>query len=238
MYLTRIILSPSAYRARTLLSSAHRLHAGLAASFPANGTTSSAQDKSARLLWRVDTPTSRADPVLYVVSPHGPDMAEAQERIVDASQIATKDYTPLLDGLTAGDIFSFRLTANPTSHQLRESGLPRTTGGRHPDRVRKPLCNHADRVAWLQRKLTDAGARVSPVRVGDGTVPDVVVDGEMRDSFHRRGGTRKAGGEVTIHRVNFVGRLTVTDPGAFRTALVSGVGPAKGYGCGLLTLVR
>lgn len=233
MYLTRIILSPTAYRARSLLSSAHRLHAGLAASFPVHDAAG-----PGRVLWRVDTPPSRPEPVLYVVSPHGPDMAEAQERIVDAGQIATKDYTPLLDSVAAGDVFSFRLAANPTSSRVRDPAVPRASGARHPDRVRVPLVNHADRVVWLQRKLADAGAHVSPVSVGDGTVPDVVVDGEMRDSFHRRGAGRKAGSEVTIRRVTFVGHLTVTDPGAFRTALVSGVGPAKGYGCGLLTVVR
>jgi CRISPR system Cascade subunit CasE len=34
----------------------------------------------------------------------------------------------------------------------------------------------------------------------------------------------------------FEGRLLITDPDALRAALVTGIGPAKGYGCGLLTL--
>ncbi len=34
----------------------------------------------------------------------------------------------------------------------------------------------------------------------------------------------------------FDGYLTVTDPRLLQHALVTGVGPAKAYGCGLMTL--
>ena len=38
--------------------------------------------------------------------------------------------------------------------------------------------------------------------------------------------------------VDFSGQLTVTDPQAFRTALLGGVGSAKAFGCGLLLVRR
>src|SRR5690606_23959414 len=49
-------------------------------------------------------------------------------------------------------------------------------------------------------------------------------------SFKRRSRT------VTIRRVQFDGVLAVTDADQFRSTLTQGVGPAKAYGCGLLTL--
>ena len=41
---------------------------------------------------------------------------------------------------------------------------------------------------------------------------------------------------VPVVTATFDGRLTVTDPEALRQALTSGIGRAKAYGCGLMTL--
>lgn len=50
----------------------------------------------------------------------------------------------------------------------------------------------------------------------------------------QRGGTRKAA--IRVQPVLFEGRLEVTDVERFRDAIRSGIGPAKAYGCGLLSL--
>ncbi len=42
--------------------------------------------------------------------------------------------------------------------------------------------------------------------------------------------------QVKLTRVTFDGRLRVLDPAAFRRTLTSGLGKAKAYGCGLMTL--
>ncbi|MEV5086000.1 type I-E CRISPR-associated protein Cas6/Cse3/CasE, partial [Streptomyces sp. NPDC056159] len=41
---------------------------------------------------------------------------------------------------------------------------------------------------------------------------------------------------VSLVTVTFDGRLEVTDPQLLRRALTQGIGKAKAYGCGLLTL--
>lgn len=46
----------------------------------------------------------------------------------------------------------------------------------------------------------------------------------------------RGGAPVTLTRVTYNGILQVTDPAALRRALTGGIGPAKAYGCGLLTL--
>ena len=48
--------------------------------------------------------------------------------------------------------------------------------------------------------------------------------------------SKQNGRIVTIRAVVFEGILKVTDAELFRSALASGIGPAKAYGCGLLTL--
>ena len=45
------------------------------------------------------------------------------------------------------------------------------------------------------------------------------------------------GNKVTFTRAQYDGVLRVTDADALRRALVCGIGHAKGFGCGLLTLV-
>ncbi|MGC5410083.1 type I-E CRISPR-associated protein Cas6/Cse3/CasE, partial [Streptomyces sp. DT225] len=49
-------------------------------------------------------------------------------------------------------------------------------------------------------------------------------------------GEGKRAGRVSIVTVTFDGHLEVTDPAVFRRALMQGIGKAKAYGCGLLTL--
>jgi CRISPR system Cascade subunit CasE len=41
---------------------------------------------------------------------------------------------------------------------------------------------------------------------------------------------------VTLRVATFDGRFRVVDPTALRAALVNGIGRAKAYGCGLMTL--
>jgi CRISPR system Cascade subunit CasE len=44
------------------------------------------------------------------------------------------------------------------------------------------------------------------------------------------------GSRVILSTATCEGRLRVTDPDALRASLLGGIGPAKGYGQGLLTL--
>ncbi|MDO0929777.1 MobF family relaxase [Streptomyces sp. TG1A-8] len=51
-----------------------------------------------------------------------------------------------------------------------------------------------------------------------------------------RGSGSRQDKPVTVVTVTFEGRLEVTDPDALRRALTQGIGRARAYGCGLLTL--
>lgn len=213
MYLTRFEINPQRRAARLLLASPQRLHAAVLAAFPSARREPSDQG---RVLWRVDQRGNQV--LLYIASPHEPDLTHLVE---DAGWPATqgwtaRPYTPLLDRLAAGDLWAFRLTANPV-HTPRGSDKPKRYG-------------HVT-AAWQTRWLLD---RVSKhgftVPVTEHKEPDVAVRGRRTWRFTRQGST------VTLSVAVFEGRLEVTDPGALRHALTHGIGPAKGYGCGLLTL--
>ena len=50
--------------------------------------------------------------------------------------------------------------------------------------------------------------------------------------------SRKGDNRISLQRACFEGRLRVSEPAAFRSALEQGIGPGKAFGCGLLSLAR
>jgi CRISPR system Cascade subunit CasE len=78
--------------------------------------------------------------------------------------------------------------------------------------------------------MARAGSRIPAV--AGSQEPDLTVHQRQTYSFQRNGS------RVTLRVATYDGRLEVTDPGALRTVLTTGLGHAKAYGCGLLTLAR
>jgi CRISPR system Cascade subunit CasE len=213
VYLTRFDINPRRRATRHVLASPHRLHAAVLAAFPAN----SPEPDEGRVLWRLDQGIH--DPVLYVVSPGEPDLTHLVESIGRPTHgWRTKDYRPFLDKLTEGDRWAFRLRANPIHH------VPNPGGGRGK---RFAHVTAAQQTSWFQRQAQLHGFQIPE---GSADVPDVVLRDRRTLRFDRRGRT------VTLATAVFEGTLTITDAIALRTALANGIGPGKGYGCGLLTL--
>lgn len=80
--------------------------------------------------------------------------------------------------------------------------------------------------AWLAPRLAKLGL--------DAPAEAMVVEGSARHAFaHDRGGR-----PVTVRTVDVSGTATVTDPAALAAGLLSGIGSAKVYGCGMLLLRR
>jgi CRISPR system Cascade subunit CasE len=106
------------------------------------------------------------------------------------------------------DLLRFELCANPTKRLSQE-------------RCRVPLIDEDQLFCWLQKKLENAA-----------TVEHAEIIGKRNLYFRKNG---KAGKIVTI---TFGGHLNVRDPEQMRTILENGIGPAKAFGCGLLSLAR
>ncbi len=124
------------------------------------------------------------------------------------------DYTPLLDRLAEGQSWAFRLTANPT-HRATIAG-------------RKKVVAHvtaAQQLRWLLERSTRIGCDL-----GSPEEPSCTVTRRSVLRFRRNGES------VTLGVARFEGTLKVTDAELLRGALTKGVGRAKAYGCGLLTL--
>lgn len=211
--MTRFEINPHRRAARQLLGSPQRVHAAVLAAFPSDLRTPS----EGRILWRLDE--TAHDVVLYVVSPAEPDLTHLAESVGRPTYgWQTKDYQPFLDKLVDGETWSFRLRVNPVHN------VPPPDGGRGK---RVAHVTVAQQTSWFHQRTSRHGFRIAD---GSADAPDLLLRSRNTLRFNR------GGRDVTIATAVFEGTLTVDDPIALRAALVGGIGPGKGYGCGLLTL--
>jgi CRISPR system Cascade subunit CasE len=128
-----------------------------------------------------------------------------------------------------GTRLAFRLRANPTRKidtRTRPTGAP--SNGR-----RVELRSEDALVDWLARKGGEGGFELQTIAPGS-AVYNVRIQREPK----LRGIRRDAGEgrRITFGPVLYEGVLRVTDPERFRAVLATGIGSAKAYGFGLLSV--
>lgn len=228
MYLTRFRINTARREGRELLGSPHRMHAAVNMSFPDLLTR---DGSGPRVLWRVDR-NSSAEVLLFVVSPGRPDLTHLVEQAgwpaAGTPGWQTYAYGPFLDRLTKGSTWSFRLTANPVHVIRRKEGEP-------TKRTAHITARH--QAAWLLDRQSEAGFVVTEKRpeqrlLEHGDELQLAVR-DKRDLRFAKAAERRT---VSLTTVTYDGRLTVTDPDVLRRTLTQGLGKAKAYGCGLMTL--
>jgi len=171
-------------------------------------------DEDPRLLFRIEE-TERGVQIL-AQSTRAPDWQKAfGDFPVLLHPPEEKAFDPrLLEGAR----YRFRLLANPTVKVTVEKE------GEESRKTRRGLIKEKDQLEWIKRKLEAAGAEV----LGCMTVP--------RGLQHSHKGGNE--GSQTHLAVLFEGVLAVQDAMKLKTALQDGIGSAKGYGFGLLSLAR
>ncbi|GAB3552968.1 CRISPR system Cascade subunit CasE [Actinopolyspora lacussalsi] len=218
MFLTKMPLNPRRRAARKLLGSPQALHAAVQAGFADPSPT-----EEGRVLWRLDT-YGQHRVLLYTASPEKPDFTHIVEQVgwptTEAWQ--TREYDGLLESLRPGQHWQFRLTANPV-HSARREDWSDT----------KPLAHVTvkQQEQWLLDRIPRLGFQLVTTGSDGEAAPDLAVVERNNRRFNRRGSD-----PVTIATATFEGQLEVTEPAALRHALTFGIGRAKAYGCGMLTL--
>ena len=209
VFLSRLALDPRSRRVRSELQSPYELHRTLSCAF-ARRETSPEDEKRALAAARV----------LFRV-----DGMDEWNRAIVLVQSRTE---PVWDGLTAlpdyfaepaavrefavaipqRARFAFRLRANPTVKR---------------DGKRRGLYREEEQLAWLQRKGLENGFRLESATS--------VCEARMLRS--------RRGDSIVEHlAVRFDGVLVVEDAALISEAIAAGVGAAKGFGFGLLSLAR
>lgn len=161
-----------------------------------------------RLLFRIEGDN---DPVTILVQSHvAPEWEQAFGNFSVLQEAPEQKSFEL--ALHAGGIYRFRLLANPT---VKRAGK------------RMGLLNECDQRNWLARKLQDAGAELRE---------SLIHSWELQRS--EKNPANDHGQKQTHVAVQFDGVLTALNPEKLCLAVEQGIGPAKGFGFGLLSLAR
>ena len=168
-----------------------------------------------RILWRVDN--LRGNLYLLVVSEVSPDFSTLESQVCkNGDSGETKSYTRFLSGIKDGQKLRFRFKGNPI----------RNIPGKYGDRGKvSPHVSERYKREWFLKVAGRNGFSLDEAQFQ-------IVETDSQRFF-------KAGKEqaIRISHATFEGILTVTDCELFRAAMCKGIGRAKAYGCGLMTVM-
>ena len=208
MYLSRVKLNSRRRDTIRALASPQIIHASVEASFPST-------DINNRNLWRMDTLSGHY--WLIVLSRQKPDFTHIVEQFgwpASDQKWETKNYGLFLGHIKKEQVWRFRLCANPVYSAITEE---------YKQGKLYPHVTNRQQKEWLYKRAEKNGFIVSE---------DLrIIERDIKRFSH---------GEnyVTLSVAVFEGVLSVENEELFTNALRFGVGRAKAYGCGLLTLAK
>lgn len=226
MYFSRIALADTAGREpgfQETFRTPYTLHRSLW------GLFSDHPERDRDFLYRVEFSGRR--PVVYSLSEREP---------FDGRGFWKVESKPFRPVMRRGMRLGFDLRVNPVVSRRDEDGRQSrhdvVMDAKHRLREKKGgrgLPTQAELVqseafAWLDRRTSRGGFDVSE--------GGVVAEGYVQHRFKKGRGEKAR--RVSLSTVDLKGVLTVTDPDVFTETLRNGLGPAKGFGCGLMMIRR
>ncbi len=205
MYLSRIKLNTSLTKTMRALVAPNLFHGAI---------ESCEEEGRTRKLWRIDD--LRGEKYLLILTEKKIDFTRLWEQFGYDGSFETRCYDSLLEKITDGGKWQFKIKANPVVHK------------KVADDNRGKILAHITPVhqeEWLKKQALKYGFELSE---GQWLVTE-----SKWYSFKKNRNERN---RVKILAVTYEGILTVTDAEAFKQALVSGIGREKAFGLGMLTI--
>ncbi len=208
MFLSALILNPRCRQARQDLSDVYGLHQTLSRAFPHRD-----EGGMGDVLWRLDTDRRTGTSSVLVQSSLQPNWEAIVTQWPDYFAVREAGS----DALRTRPLPDVTFVAGQClSFRLRANPTVKREGKRHG------LKTEDEQTNWLARKGNDHGFRLVNVRV---------IAEEPCES-------REKGRSMKFASTLFDGQLCVTDPIKFAQAWREGIGSAKGFGFGLLSVAR
>jgi CRISPR system Cascade subunit CasE len=227
MFLSKLVLNLRNPQARRDLARPYELHRTLMTEYPYTRLKNQCD-----LLFRVDAERG-GPPVVLVQTQAEPNWSNlASGYLHSEAQCKQIELAAIRTGLR----LRFRLRANPTKRvAARNERLGNVMAGK-----RVGLVTEVEQIRWLLRKGESGGFRIPgqwvdarhPETDAAVQLPNFRVDA-VPESRDRNG---KPGHEGDFVAVRFDGLLEVTDPNLFQQTISSGIGSAKAFGFGLLSV--
>jgi CRISPR system Cascade subunit CasE len=213
MYLSKLTLNTANIQARKDLGNPHEMHRTIMRAFP----EALAQDE--RVLFRVENILDGQTPIVLVQS-----VGQANWDSIDSAfegyflqHPQSKTLADLC--IQNGDVLRFRMRVSISKRvKYKDTGKSK----------RISLFSESDRTAWLKRKAKAGGFSLDDGRL------------IIRDAPYRNFAIKKPEQthHATLNMVDVDGLLRVEVYELFIETLKNGIGPAKGMGCGLLSLAK
>ncbi len=236
IFLSRLQLDPLSRRAQIELARPYEMHRTLCHAFP---NLAGDEWTAARVLFRVDDDSGRLQ--LLVQSKREPDWRAFALHLRDTRYLLAppnvKEWQPQF---RAGQMLRFRLMANPTFRPKKEDGS---------DGARRGLYREHERLDWLARQSARCGfvlpqARTTLKRNGEPLTfrghshDELVLDLPTCQVIDLNDGRRfpLPNRKIQFSAARFDGVLQISSVDLFVHTLKNGIGPAKGFGFGLLSV--
>ena len=247
IHLSRLPLDPMSRRVQNELANPYEMHRTLCHAFP--GLTDQ-EFRAARVLFRADDDHNRLS--LLVQSQRAPDWSAFASRLQSTRYLRGEpqatSWLSVEEQLEAGEFrlkegqtLRFRLQANPV-YAPKENGAKNGT--------RRGLFREAERLDWLRRQGEQHGFALpmsettlrrtddKPVVFRGRECDELTLDLPVCEMIDLNDGRRFAlpAQKNQFSAALFEGHLTVTEAKSFACAVENGIGKAKGFGFGLLSV--
>lgn len=209
MYLSKLLLDPRNRQVQCEIGNRYELHRTLTAQFTEENR------KDIGLLYRLELEKQQNNGNITLLvqtqlKPHWDDL-------LNSGMLATYPEVKLFDvEFFEGDQFYFRLLGNPTVRRTQPDGKSKRVGLYTPE----------EQQAWLTRKAHQSGFEVIGVNLRDLALIESLKKKNNKSYM------------IKHLAVQFDGLLKVTKPNKFTSALKNGIGSAKAFGFGLLSLAK
>ena len=232
--LSRLRLDPFSRRVQKELAAPYEMHRTLCHAFP---DLSDEAWRAARVLFRADNDNDCL--TLLVQSHQQPNWDAFAAHLGDAryfqnaSAVAVKEWVPRFEN---GQSLRFRLQANPVF-------APKENGAKNG--VRRGLFREAERLDWLRRQSQSHGFELPlvPTQLRDAIFRgrqynELQLDLPICEMIDLNDGKRFAlpDHKSQFSAARFDGVLRVRDAESFAVAVANGIGKARGFGFGLLSV--
>lgn len=223
MYFSEISLRKTAFRRPDIwrfLKSPYGLHKALWTFFDDH------PKRTRDFLFRLHS--NRPEPMIYCVSKREPQADE------DIWSLRVQDYTPQLN---TGMQLAFVLRANPVikkrssaNRQIRHDVVMELKKNLRENKALRDQLPSMTEIAhragtkWLGERSEKNGFSIQE--------KEIHVDGYSPAKFMKPGQKNP----VSFSSLDFSGQLKITDPDLFKEVLYKGIGPSKGFGCGLMLI--
>ena len=208
IYLSQLTLNPHSRMAQRESYNPYQLHRTLM-----KGFDDGINREKANLLHRLEIHPHSGALTVLAQSTLEPDWGALADAGQGGYLLSPPKCKPVDLRLEEGRALRFRLVANPTVKKVR-----RDENGKRRNSNRVPLVHEEKQLQWLHDKGELHGFNVI----------------NMIISQTRKQNARKK--EITLYTVQFDGLLQIAEADAFLEAVQTGIGPAKAFGCGLLSL--